>query len=685
MAITSTCTIKGDLSRRSLAGSSHHDQEQSSKTELPRLARANSIREILYTTQRNFLRRRESSSRVLSEQEFKEGETQEEHHRMERRNSIQKSMDSFVEENGEDLLKTIIACSNNKPRGHYLRRGSVTKHQIDPKVHEMQPNCRATRSEDEDMRDDNSGANDAADSKRRYLRRGSVTKYVLDAPVDGLQPSKILENSHNLPRRRLPPPPIENSNSQLMTNDEEPVLTEEYDNLPMKPASTKDPKSKTKKDMGNDNSGADDAVDRKRRYLRRGSVTKYVLDAPVDDLQPTNILEDSHLLPRRPLPQPPKKNSNRHLMTDEEEPVLTEEYDKLPMKPASTKDPKSKTKKDMGNDNSGADVAVDRKRRYLRRGSVTKYVLDAPVDDLQPTNILEDSHLLPRRRLPPPPVENSNSQLMANDEEPVLTEERDNLPMKLASTKDPKSKTKKDMGNDNAGADDAADRKRRYLRRGSVTKYVLDAPVEGLQPANILEDSHNPPRRPLPQTPQKENSNRHLVTDEEPVLTEKRDNLPMKPNSTKDRKSETKNNEKTKKQRRSVSFGMVTILEFPLILGHHPSVSAGAPTMLGKECQGIVEVEVRTLEMYFLTHSHRRGRKLALSVNKRAQRLLAAGYSPEQIGAAAQAAQRIKKERVESVGRQKWDRFHIFMESASRSLRTMVDVPPPLPIRARMA
>ena len=175
------------------------------------------------------------------------------------------------------------------------------------------------------------------------------------------------------------------------------------------------------------------------------------------------------------------------------------------------------------------------------------------------------------------------------------------------------------------------------------------------------------------------------MANEEPFLAKECDNLPTKSTSRKDSRSKTIEDKKTKKRRRSVSFGMVTIFEFPLVLGHHPSVSAGAPTMLGKECQSIVEVDVKIVEKYFRTHSHRRGKKLTLSVPERGRRLFAAGYSLEEIGAATQAAQKTKNERVESIGRQNWDRFHIFMESASRALRTKVDVPPPPPIRARMA
>jgi hypothetical protein len=589
MSTTATITIKGDLARRSLAGSSHHDREQSTKSKLPRLARENSIREILYTTLGNVLKRRESK------RQFKEEETQVEHKRMERRNSIQKSLDTFMDENEEDILKTIIAsnaCSRNKPRGRYLRRGSVTKHQIDPKVHELQPNCRATRS-DEDMENDTSAETDVEDRRRRYLRRGSVTKYVLDANVDGLQPTRILEDNHNRPRRPLPPPPEKNSSRDLMTNVE-PVLTEECENDPMKPTSREGRESKTKKHqidpifhemqpdcratqsnegMENDTSGETDAGDRRRQNLSPGSSTKCVLEVTMDGLQPAKLVEDSHNLPRRPLPPPsPMENSNPHLMANEA-PILMEECENVRIKPTSREGRESKSE---------------------------KHQIDPKVHEMQPNGRATPSE---------------------------------------------------GMENDTSGETKAEDRRRRYLRRGSVTKYVLEAPVDGLQPTNILEDNYNLPKRPLPPPPMK-------MTNEEPILTEECENLPMKPTSRKVRKSKTKRTKrtkKTKKRRRSVSFGMVTIREFPLVLGHHP-----------------------------IMHSHRRGRKLALSVPERARRLFAAGHSLQEIGEATRAALQVKKERADSLGHQNWDRFNIFMESASRALRTMVDAPPNI-ARARMA
>jgi hypothetical protein len=378
---------------QSLGSSSHHDREQSIRT------KRSSIREIMDTTNDNFLKRRLSRSQQMLNQGKKSskqhGET-EKGQRIERRASVQKSLDTFDEE--DDILKTIITdgnvSNNNKSKSRYLRRGSVTKHQIDPKVNEMQPNCRATRSENEDMEyEDPSGASDAA-KKRRYLRRGSVTKYVLDAAVDDLQPTKILEDSHNRPRRQLPPPPMKNSKRNLMKNEEPVVIKEECD-------------------------------------------------------------------------------------------------------------------------------------------------------------------------------------------------------------------------------------------------------------------------------------------------------LPMKPTSRRDRESKTKTSKTTKKRKRSVSFGIITFYEFPLVLGHHPSVSSGAPTMLGNECQDINEIDVSIFEKYYRSqHRRRRGRKLALSVPERARRLMEAGYTIKQIGKATQAVQVIKKERADTIhsfiGRQKWDRFHIFLESASRALRTMVEVPPAL-IGARTA
>jgi len=98
-----------------------------------------------------------------------------------------------------------------------------------------------------------------------------------------------------------------------------------------------------------------------RRYLRRGSVTKHKLDAEVDGMQPT---------------------AREKVGGDES---------------------------DYGSDyDSGCDVQVKEARRYLRRGSVTKYSLDSKPDKgrgMQPADVAENDHNFASngQRLPPPP------------------------------------------------------------------------------------------------------------------------------------------------------------------------------------------------------------------------------------------------------------------------------------------
>ena len=65
-------------------------------------------------------------------------------------------------------------------------------------------------------------------------------------------------------------------------------------------------------------------------------------------------------------------------------------------------------------------------------------------------------------------------------------------------------------------------------------------------------------------------------------------------------------------------------------------------------------------------------------------RLFSAGYTIDEIATANLEAQQIKKERAESLERQNWDRFNIFMESALRTLRTVLDAKPTV-VGAKMA
>ena len=44
-----------------------------------------------------------------------------------------------------------------------------------------------------------------------------------------------------------------------------------------------------------------------------------------------------------------------------------------------------------------------------------------------------------------------------------------------------------------------------------------------------------------------------------------------------------------KKKEKELSFGMVEVYEFPMILGDHPDVSCGCPVTIGWKCQAYLE------------------------------------------------------------------------------------------------
>jgi hypothetical protein len=101
---------------------------------------------------------------------------------------------------------------------------------------------------------------------------------------------------------------------------------------------------------------------------------------------------------------------------------------------------------------------------------------------------------------------------------------------------------------------------------------------------------------------------------------------------------------------KTVSFGELTIIEFPIMLGDNPAVSSGAPIQLGPKP---LSTQTRNLEIYeYIRKDTRRHRKhLLLSVPRRAGLLFAAGYTLDQIGKATLQVQTIKSQREDSVNK----------------------------------
>mmetsp|Transcript_149204 Transcript_149204/g.212073 ORF Transcript_149204/g.212073 Transcript_149204/m.212073 type:complete len:146 (+) Transcript_149204:67-504(+) len=98
-----------------------------------------------------------------------------------------------------------------------------------------------------------------------------------------------------------------------------------------------------------------------------------------------------------------------------------------------------------------------------------------------------------------------------------------------------------------------------------------------------------------------------------------------------------------------VTFGDVTIREFPIILGVNPAVNGGAPVEIGWE---LLETTKREVELYdFLRKDQRKTsrKSMVMSVPQRAQILMGAGYSIDEIAETVILMEEIQKQRAESI------------------------------------
>jgi hypothetical protein len=98
---------------------------------------------------------------------------------------------------------------------------------------------------------------------------------------------------------------------------------------------------------------------------------------------------------------------------------------------------------------------------------------------------------------------------------------------------------------------------------------------------------------------------------------------------------------------KKVSFGNLTITEYPMELGDNPSCGSGAPVTIGWEPQGS---QIRNMELYEYTRFPRRsGKQLYLSVQNRARLLLKGGYTLQEIGRATHGVELARKLRADSI------------------------------------
>jgi hypothetical protein len=122
-----------------------------------------------------------------------------------------------------------------------------------------------------------------------------------------------------------------------------------------------------------------------------------------------------------------------------------------------------------------------------------------------------------------------------------------------------------------------------------------------------------------------------------------------------------------------VSFSELTITEYPMELGDHPSCAHGAPVTIGWEPQG---TQTRNLEMYEYTRKTRRTRKqLHIPVHTRGHLLLRAGYSLQEIGNATMQVQVDRKLRAESLSAHgNWNRVRMMLETTGKLPKGIAEI-----------
>lgn len=100
---------------------------------------------------------------------------------------------------------------------------------------------------------------------------------------------------------------------------------------------------------------------------------------------------------------------------------------------------------------------------------------------------------------------------------------------------------------------------------------------------------------------------------------------------------------------KNVSFSEITIQEYPIELGDHPSCSSGAPIQIGWEPQAVFK---RNLDLYeYMREGERRhGRKqLSIPVKRRSKLLIESGYSLDEIVDATLKVETAKELRAETL------------------------------------
>jgi hypothetical protein len=175
--------------------------------EIRAITRSSSLKSISKSTKTNVLDISDNAGFLERRQSLKQ---ERQSQKQQRRSSILKSLAMFdLDENDEDYFQ------NPEPRGKDLRRGNVTKHQLEADVPGMQPTAHQLLEESKYGSDYDSGMVPEEKQRRRYTRRCSVTKYSLDAAPGEMQPTDVRKLEVRTP---LPPPPNNSFRSERRLN-----------------------------------------------------------------------------------------------------------------------------------------------------------------------------------------------------------------------------------------------------------------------------------------------------------------------------------------------------------------------------------------------------------------------------------------------------------------------------------
>lgn len=120
----------------------------------------------------------------------------------------------------------------------------------------------------------------------------------------------------------------------------------------------------------------------------------------------------------------------------------------------------------------------------------------------------------------------------------------------------------------------------------------------------------------------------------------------------------------------------ITIIEFPMVMGDHPSVSSGAPVQIGWIPQATFTINLDVYEHY-RRGTRRQIKKLILKTPQRTNILLRAGFSLKAIVAASITADLIRMSRRDALNKKQgsWERFSTIHKGLVKSVKNIVVAP----------